>query len=158
MQWIVVDLDCTVVDVKHIADACGDEPTPGTEAHDIWRNALTAHELLKNAPPIPEVVELIKCLPMADLRVVFITNREEKHRQVSQDWMIRHGLYHSLFMRPNGHPTRTGEFKESLIKQLIRSTDSVLVIDDDPDGSIERVCKANKWAHLKVTTYNHFIP
>jgi hypothetical protein len=154
MNWIIVDLDCTLIDTKELVASGGPEPTPGTPAHEAWIAHVTNPEILKSAAPVMPIFNLVHALEHAVLgtKVIFITNRRESMRELTKRWLHSRELFYPLFMRHEGDLRPAGEFKGNVIKHLIDERDSVLVIDDDPDGSIQRVCLINGWTHLKVTT------
>jgi len=149
-NWVFVDLDCTLIDTKEMVISGGPEPEPGTPEHDNWMATVTKPEVLQSANPVKSVLML-----MYNLRspVVFITNRRRNLEAITVSWLRRHNLNSVLVMRPDNELSRAGDFKAKYINKLVSEGDTVIVIDDDPDGSIERVCKTHGWTHLKVTTY-----
>jgi hypothetical protein len=155
MNWIIIDLDMTLVDTKRLIEAAGPEPTPpGTDNHNAWVYRVTDTESLKQATAVETVWNFVNLMSgFENIRIVFVTNRREKGREVTQQWLYKHSLHHPLYMRPDELLWSAGEFKESVITGLIHPKDTVTVVDDDPDGSIEVACKRNRWTHFKVTTY-----
>lgn len=158
MNWLFFDLDATLVDTKALLDAGGPEPIVGTPEHSAWLTYVTNPSVLRDAGHVTTVLYLIKELETSLMsafatQIRFITNRRESMRDLTSAWLYKRGLYHTLLMRPEDEISRAGDFKASVIKKLALTGDTVTIIDDDPDGSIERVCKENKWTHLKVTSY-----
>lgn len=155
MNWIIVDLDCTLCDTKALVQSGGPEPTPGTIEHADWVKLVTHPETLLKAPAVKTILNLVRQLEhsMLDTMVVFLTNRRTCLEEVTKLWLAKYNLPNPLFMRPQDEHSRSGAFKGSVIKRLISAGDSVLIIDDDDDRSIEAVCREMGWTHLKITTY-----
>lgn len=156
MNWIFCDLDATLVDTKALLDANGPEPVPGTKEHERWVDAVTNPEILSTAPVVRTIGNLIGLVAYPHdnyTRLVFVTNRRESCRRVTELWLHKIGFYQRLCMRPEGELCSAGDFKGSVISATVSPGDTVLVLDDDPDGSIERVCRQNGWTHLKVVCY-----
>lgn len=154
-KLIVVDLDLTLADTRAIVQSGGPEPTPGTPEHEQWVKHVTNPEVLNSAPLVPWTSNILDNLEYAHGRdaIVFITNRRESMRPLTQQWLTSHGFRSKLFMRPEGDLRPAGDFKASVIRSLVTKDTSVLVLDDDPDFSIARVCKENGWTHFKLTNY-----
>lgn len=154
MHWIVVDIDQTLADTKELVEAGGVEPPRGTEEHKIWVEKVTDPESLASAIAIETVVDIVsQFMDSMFHRVVFITNRRNNRLMTTKNWLYKHGLLQPLFVREMEDNRDAGDYKASQIKALIQQNDIVTIIDDDPDGTIERECRANNWTHLKVTTF-----
>lgn len=152
MNWVFCDLDATLVDTRDLLEAGGPEPVVGTKEHEAWVTFMTNPEALSQAAPIHPILNFIKHLDTGfHTRIVFVTNRRERGRKVTEEWLHKEGFYQRLCMRPEGELCNAGDFKASIILSLVNPGDTVLILDDDPDNSIERVCRENGWTHLKVT-------
>jgi len=152
-RWVFVDLDCTLIDTKDLVISGGPEPTPGTPEHDAWVNYVTNPAIVAKAPPVISVLSLVRRLEKTG-QVFYLTNRRRKMWDITREWLLSHRLGGTLLMRPDDETSRAGEFKEKMIKVLAaQHSDTVLMIDDDPDGSVEEACRRNKWTFLKMVTY-----
>lgn len=134
MNWVFIDIDQTISDT--VVDSHGSE--------DRWFQAFS------DAKPIQAVVKLVHNLKSP---VVFLTNRRERFKDVTENWLKSQNIHTACVLRPNDEPLTHGEFKAKWIKALLSPGDTVVVIDDDPNGSVEAACKEHGWVHLKVTTY-----
>jgi hypothetical protein len=159
MNYIFIDLDCTLIDTRDLVISGGPEPEPGSAEHEAWVAKITEPSVLKAAPPVEAVLALLRTLMYSyddDLSVHFLTNRRERMRTLTDHWLHKNldGLEYSLLMRPNDCMTRAGQFKAELVNKIAQPKDTVIIIDDDPDGSIESEWKKRSgWVHLKITTF-----
>ena len=159
MLHIIFDLDMTLVNTREVIEAAGPEPLPiGSNANLEWVEQVTNPHILASAGLIKSMEELLWAFENSyssqDKNIVYITGRREDKRQLTQKWLEENFLdVHDLYMRPNESLLDAGAFKASIILQLIQKKDTVIVVDDDPDGSVERECRRYGWTHLKVTTY-----
>jgi hypothetical protein len=156
MHWIFVDLDCTLIDTKDLVISGGPEPACGTPERAAWESHVTRPEILSQARAVPTVLDLIQRLRgTVNIGFRFLTNRRERLRTLTTAWLVdKHLPGNCLIMRPEDCALRAGEFKEQAIKDLLLTThDTVLCIDDDPDGSMEYACRKNGWTLLKTRTY-----
>lgn len=149
MNLIVLDLDMTLIDTRELVESGGKEPIPGTPEHEAWVKHVTNPKLLAAAPAVTEVLRYCYSQPTANL--VFITSRRESTRLITQTWLDNHLLNNRLYMRQDGDLRSSGEFKAEVIQSLTNGP--VLVIDDDPDSSVEAACRKHGWTHFKPTTY-----
>lgn len=154
-HWVFCDLDLTLVDTRELVLSGGPEPiTPGTPEHNAWVAKVTEPEKLVAAQPVSSVMSLLRLFEdQWETSVMFLTNRREALREVTQRWLQRHGFPQTLLMRPDGHLARSGPFKASVIAGIVRQGELVTVIDDDPDGTVEEECRKRGWTHLKPTTF-----
>lgn len=158
MNWIFCDLDSTLIDTRELIIRGDPEPKIGTPEHQQWVETVTKSQELLEAKPIRAVLHLINCAIQSD-EIVFLTNRNEKLRAVTEQWLQRYVISpkdskgYWLKMKPNGLVSTAGKFKEAVIQGIIKTSESVLVIDDDPDGSLEEACLSNSWTLLKTVNF-----
>jgi hypothetical protein len=155
MNWVFVDLDMTLVDIRESLQKAGPEPEVGSGKRSAWLDVVLDPEMLKNAPAVPAVLNLVHRLLWNEktTKVVFLTNRKESRISPTYSWLVDRNLIGTLRMRPDDCKLHHGDFKESVIRQHERFGDTVLVIDDDQNGSMERACNKNGWTLLKVVTF-----
>jgi hypothetical protein len=156
MNWIFVDLDCTLIDTKDLVISGGPEPAMGTPERTAWEVHVTQPEILMTAKAVATVLDLVQRIKAnSNIGLRFLTNRREKLRNITAEWLqLKHLPTNCLLMRPDHCMTRAGVFKEQAIKDLLFTIhDTVLCIDDDPDGTMEIACRKNGWTLLKTVTY-----
>lgn len=154
-HWVFVDLDLTLCDTLELVKSGGPEPKdPRSAEHGAWVHKVTDPAVLAAAPPVHGVLNFVRVLEEQwRTSVVFLTNRREELREVTQTWLRKYDLPQLLMMRPTGHLEPSGKFKASVIAGMVRMGEFVTIVDDDPDGSVEIECRQRGWTHLKPTTY-----
>lgn len=150
-----IDLDGTVVDAAARLRAAGPEPTRiDKAAYNEWLLRVQSSESLANDRPVPGMVELLWGLannPHA--RVVYLTAREEKWRDVTTEWLHKNGFpMMPIIMRQENDWRTSGEYKAQTIDGWADHYKSVVVIDDDTGGDIERECHSRGITFLKART------
>lgn len=139
MNWVFVDIDQTIADTDwsrvDLTQSVSDDKT--VEIHQDADGILPMLQLMYNLKS----------------PIIFITNRYAKFKSETQAWLKRNHLHSACIFRPADEVLAHGNFKAKYIKALQSPGDTVVVIDDDANGSMETACRENGWVHLKVTTY-----
>jgi phosphoglycolate phosphatase-like HAD superfamily hydrolase len=66
--------------------------------------------------------------------LVYLSGRPERLREVSEQWLARHGFPPGLLLlRPDRDRRPARVLKPQLVRRLARGADIVLVVDDDPE-------------------------
>jgi hypothetical protein len=118
---VLCDLDDTLCDARRRMPLWGD-----------W-DAFYADAI--NDPPIVPMIHLINGVALKR-KVVIVTAREERFRQMTMTWLIRNTINASgLIMRPENNYMRSAELKVMIAKdKLGKEFNQVdLVIDDRDD-------------------------
>jgi hypothetical protein len=112
----------------------------GTLAHAAWRAELmhdwdAYHAASVSDKPNKPMIAMINALSKA-CGVVCITSRPERWRQLTNDWLLKHGLlFHDLLMLPDDDRRKSPPLKVDLALQFIKSVGAkdVIAIDDRAD-------------------------
>jgi predicted secreted acid phosphatase len=155
MTLFAVDIDGTIVDASARFAAAGKEPSRSNKAkYTEWLLRVQNAESLASDKPVPGMLELLWGLannPHA--RVVYLTAREEQWREVTTEWLARQGFpMMPIVMRQQDDWRSSGEYKAAAIDEWANHYKSIVVIDDDPNGDIERECAARRVSFLKSRT------
>lgn len=151
----VIDLDGTVVDAAERLRKAGPEPARvDKDAYTEWLGVVQSEQLLKHDRPVPGMIDMVWALVKA-ADVVFLTAREAKWRPITQEWIRKNQIPPiPLYMRPNDSYEETHEFKRRAIREIVHdlhgAVDEVVVIDDDPSGKLQEVCRKEYWTFLKA--------
>ena len=109
----------------------------GTLARAAWRNSLKGdwdayHAASIRDKPNEPMIQLINLIAMA-CPVVCITTREERWRQLTQQWLLANNVtIESVVMRPQGDFRSSPELKVDLASKLFLNP-PVFAIDDRDD-------------------------
>lgn len=155
--WVFVDLDMTLVDTKPLILSAGPEPKVyGSDEHYEWIHKVTAPEELAKAPAVPATKSLVTELIRAGVaNVVFLTSRRIDSEDVTREWLTGQGFGQiPLIMRDKNDLRSSGELKTAWATKLADDTDTVLFIDDDPDGSLAKSCLAHPGFTIYKCTYH----
>lgn len=105
---------------------------------------------------IPGMPSIIKQLYLGMGSSYFLTSRAEAYRSVTtrnaEKLLGGNILPRFILMRPENDKRTYARYKEaSILKMLINSEteNDVIVIDDDPDKTLQKVCKKRGWTLLK---------
>jgi uncharacterized HAD superfamily protein len=113
----------------------------GTIANASWRqhyvrtkpkNWKLFNESMKDDPPYPDIIWLVKTLKAAGNRIIICTGRTEDFRDVTVEWLKRHDVpYDALYMRPAGDYRDDSIVKLELV-QWMRDDgfDPTIALDD----------------------------
>lgn len=83
--------------------------------------------------PIPQVIEVLKCLHASGHEIVLVSGRGEETRQVTEEWLKRYDVpYHALYMRAEGDYRKDSVIKSELLDKIIDDygTTPFAAIDD----------------------------
>lgn len=153
MTYFIIDLDGTTTNAsKRMAEA-GKEPDRSDKvAYLAWLDRIQNAESLLADDVVKGMQSLIWALKGYGTEIYFVTSREEKWREVTEKWLRKHDLKGiKLYMRPNNDWRSYGQLKEGIIDTLTQQyPGNVLVIDDDPAGDLQEVCKRRGWTMLKA--------
>jgi hypothetical protein len=109
----------------------------GTLAHAAWRHNLKGdwdayHAASKDDKPNTPMIAFINALATT-MRVVCITTRPERWRQLTHQWLYKHRVHvDELIMRPEDDFRPSPAVKAEQVKQL-RSDGPIIAIDDRAD-------------------------
>ena len=62
MNYIFIDLDCTLIDTRDLVISGGPEPAPGTPEHLAWQAHVTQPDVLRAASPVEPILSLVTAL------------------------------------------------------------------------------------------------
>jgi len=125
---LFIDLDHTICDA-----AWRDSLIFGAQTD--WNNY---HTLSIRDKPIPEMVAMVRSLDSAGWKVIAVTARPEKFRQLTNKWLMQHTIpIDTILMRPDEAYRPAPEIKLALIAECLGKANvsdiPVLVIDDRED-------------------------
>jgi hypothetical protein len=149
---VVMDIDGTISDATDRFRLAG--PDPGLhnmEAYLSWVEAV--NDKMHHDTPVSGMAELLRALWYTQSHCVYLTNREEKHREVTENWLTRHGFPRfKVMMRQDGSYSEAIEYKGTVIRNLceVFGSTSVVIVDDDESGKMEGLCKKMGWTFLKA--------
>lgn len=154
----VIDIDGTICDARKRYEKAGPEPTgPKTSAeYTRWVTTIMDHSMMLVDPAVPGMQDMLRAIYQADSKLIFVTSREEAHRDITERWLRINGfgwVYDALVMRPIGNLDPDHELKERQIQRYTTQNghyNSVLVLDDDLRGELAKVCATNGWTFLKA--------
>lgn len=130
-RFFVFDLDGTLANVDH------------RQEHALNKDWDTFHSLAYLDQPYTNIVELFSTIP-EDWTIIIITGRDEKHRQMTEEWLDEHNIYpDEVFMRPEGNHRPDHEYKLSVIDTYCGSREkalaSVIAWFEDRDNLVEKL-------------------
>lgn len=152
---IIVDIDGTIADATRRFKEAGPEPARHNAAqYTAWVNDVQNAVSLLADPPVAGMRDMLHALNAIGLvEMVYLTSREEKWHDVTQAWLVENKFpLLPLYMRPDSSMEETEALKERVIRQckyMFKATD-VVVIDDDQQGKIEKMCLKNGYTFLKA--------
>jgi len=123
-QLAVFDVDGVVADVRH-------------RLHHLARRPRNWGRFFAGAGRDPALeTGVAMALEYArDHELVWLTGRPENLREVTEQWLARHGLpVAELIMRPYGDRRPAREYKAARLLRLAERGDVRIVVDDDPAG------------------------
>lgn len=150
----VIDLDGTVADARTRFAAAGREPSRSKLAeHSEWLAKVQNRELLLEDKAVPGMLTFLWAIEAYGASVIYLTAREEQWRPVTEKWLSERQINcFPLYMRPDGNEQPYSEFKRGVIATISaqQKSGAVVVLDDDPLGELQKVCKAQGWTFLKA--------
>ena len=118
----IFDMDGTLTDVSSIRHYVEGEHKDFDSFHkaSLW------------CPPNEWVLKLHNQLHAP---TIIVTGRDEKYREVTRDWLIKHRVkYSTLHMRPWGDPRKDYEVKrEILVQKILPYYEPIFAVDDNPN-------------------------
>lgn len=118
----VIDIDGVVADVRHRLGLIAAPPKQ-------WDAFFAA---AGEDPTLPEGVALVLAL-RHDHDVVWLTGRPERNRDLTTQWLVRHGLPTApLLMRRDDDHRPARHAKREALRALATGRRIALVVDDDP--------------------------
>ena len=122
----IFDMDGTLTDVSGIRHY--------VENGQGEKNFTAFHKASLFCPPHEWVLKLLLQL---DERAVIVTGRDERFRDVTQDWLYKHKTYGrtvGLFMRAWGDLRKDYEIKrEILVQKILPYYEPIFAVDDNPN-------------------------
>jgi len=153
MTYFFIDLDGTTTNATERFAAAGPEPMRhDKDRYLTWLHKVQNAESLMADEAVKGMQSLLWALSGYGTEVFFITSREERWREVTEKWLKKHNLSNiRLYMRPNDNWLDSGTLKAGIIDTIVQSyPGNVLIIDDDPTGDLQKVCKERGWTLLKA--------
>ena len=157
MTLFVIDIDNTISDWTERLQRAGLEPSREPfEEYQKWLNRLQSAESVVCDPAVRGMSDLVWSLVNAselnkntETRVIYLTARNENLRAATEKWLqMKYFPKLDLFMRTEVDIRSNHEHKRSILKSFY--VDNIIVIDDDPNGKMAEVCKAEGWVMLKA--------
>lgn len=152
---VVCDIDGTIADISQRIAVAGKQPKSWVKHLFPWRfqrwlDLLQSNNALIHDTSIPGMRELL-CSLAKDYDLVYLTGRSSKYKAVTRAWLDMKGFPPGhLIMRHIDSLESAAKLKERHMKRIACGHDTVLIFDDDGDGTCEEMYKRNKWTHLKA--------
>ena len=154
MTLFIIDVDGTITNASERLKRAGKEPSKyNIDEYKAWLSAVQNRTTLLGDSPVPGMADLVWGLSTIG-QIAYVTAREEKWRGVTEEWMERNDFPMAILeMRPDDTYEETVQYKEDAILNLLEhySADSVVVIDDDPEGTLAPMYEDNGWTFLKAS-------
>jgi len=153
MTYFFIDIDGTTANAARRFAEAGNEPSRRNRAQYMeWLDKVQNAESLASDEVVKGMQSLLWALSGYGTEVFFVTSREEQWRSVTEKWLKKHNLSNiRLYMRPNGNWQDYGTLKAGIIDTIVQGyPGNVLIIDDDPAGDLQKVCKERGWTLLKA--------
>lgn len=152
---LIIDIDGTISNGKDRFTAAGPEPSRSDrEVYQAWVGRVQDKHSLLADEPVPGMSELIYGFIEGGFNdAVYLTSREYKWAGVTMEWLAKNNFPSlELVMRGETDYRESADFKEDKIKRLLKSyqCETAVVLDDDEKGTIEDMCKRNRYTFLKA--------
>lgn len=102
--------------------------------------------------PIVAVVELVKAFRKNDTKIIVVSGRDEKYRDVTHDWLVKHVFEDedfALFMRKENDKRRDSIVKSEIFNTFINQNYNVVAAVDDRLQVLEQC-----WSKHGIFTFN----
>lgn len=153
MTYFFIDIDGTVANATRRFLEAGKEPhRHEKEKYTEWLKKVQNADSLMKDVPVKGMRSLLWALQSYGAEVCYLTAREEQWRQVTEKWLRKHEINGpKVYMRPNNNWQDAGTLKENIIDALVQQyPGDVVIVDDDPLGELQAVCKRRGWTLLKA--------
>ena len=136
----VFDLDGVLADVRHRLPHVQRRPKD-------WPAFFAA---MDGDDPLEVGIALVHDQIALGHEIVYLTGRNESHREVTEAWLQRQGLPRArLVMRPDHDRRPARQLKPEALRRLARTYRIVAVVDDD--GAVVAVLRRDGWPVLHAT-------
>lgn len=151
-KFVFFDIDLVLADSRAIYKQYGTEPPIGTESFKLWLVNITKKENIVNLPLVEQSKVILETLLRDKTnQIEYLTARNESLRDYTIEWLKNNNLpLLSLNMRPIGNLQEYGEFKRDVIIRKCAPFSIIIIVDDDPNGSLEHICKEQGWLLIKI--------
>jgi hypothetical protein len=151
----ILDIDGTLSDFEERSRACGPAPDRlDKPAFEAWLAKIMNREALLADKVTPGMLEIVQALTSGD-PAFYLTNRREEFRDVTQAWLAKSGFpFLPLIMRGNSDWSATETYKIREMEQIrarFASTEQLVVLDDDHEGTCAPFYRRMGALHLKIT-------
>ena len=121
----IFDLDGTLINVDSVRHY----------VEGKYKNFDSFHNESLNCPPFENVINLINVMhSLSDVYIAIVTGREEKYRDVSEQWLsINNVSYSVLLMRKNYDYRKNVIIKREIYESIEDSLSPFVAIDDTLD-------------------------
>jgi predicted secreted acid phosphatase len=149
---IVIDIDATISDATARYSQAGPQPNlTDVDAYLSWVESV--NNRMGYDDPVSGMKDFVRALIQGGSHIVYATNREEKHREITENWLYDHGFPIrdvAVLMREYHSYTSAIDYKGTVIKNLIdvHGFSDVIVIDDDP--AMEVLCAKKGYTLLQA--------
>jgi phosphoglycolate phosphatase-like HAD superfamily hydrolase len=147
----IFDIDGTIADMEWRIRRAGPEPDKkNKKKYKAWLKRIQSKKMLLEDVPVPGMKEMVNALKKHS---VYLTARQEIYRDVTKKWLKMHGFPSlNLYMRQKNDWNSNGVYKEAVILDLMEKMgyNVIVIIDDDPHGDIQKVCKVRRWTMIKA--------
>jgi hypothetical protein len=126
----------------------------GTLALDGWRADTSDHDERNRQAAHDDsnktFVSLLSSLAKASWLTVCVTSRNERWRQLTQKWMLKHEVdCASISMRADDDYSTAPEFKVSAVKQVLTTIQPVTLLLIDSREDVVAAYKSEGWSALQ---------
>jgi phosphoglycolate phosphatase-like HAD superfamily hydrolase len=146
----IFDIDGTLADCSRRYKKAGKEPSRKHKpTYDSWVARVQNARTLMSDKPVPGMIDFVKSVTFRR----YVTGREQKWSTYTHNWLYKNNFpLGPVNHRSNGDYRSNAQYKEEVIQRLVRlhRYTSVVVVDDDPKGDIEKMCKKNGYTFLKA--------
>jgi len=121
--------------------------TDGTVARMNGRGPYDGH-MVHTDLPIDNVITLVRRLAQYGVKIIGVSGRDEKYRDVTEEWWRANGIpFHEFYLRPAGDRRNDSVVKLEIFDQHIRNRFNVTAVIDD------RLRVVRMWHALGLTVY-----
>jgi len=137
---VVFDIDGVIADVRHRLRFVEQKPKD-------WDSFFDA---MDDDGPLETGIALARHHVAEGHRIVYLTGRNEDYRDLTRDWLARHGLPEGrLVMRRSEDRRPARLFKPAALRRIATDGDVVAVVDDD--DAVVAVLTRDGWPVVHAT-------